>query len=90
MKNKLSRLWLAAAMAILTGCTVFSGQPVNIGAPEAELIARLGTPTGRYPLDDGHLLEYRRGPWGQQTYMARIGADGRLKQNNLKKRNQNK
>lgn len=78
MKNKLSHLCLAAAMAVLAGCTTFSGQPVSIGAPEAELIARLGTPTARYPLDGGHLLEYRRGPWGQQTYMARIGADGRL------------
>lgn len=65
-------------LPLLAACTVFGGQPVALGASEADLLARAGTPTARYALDDGHLLEYRRGPWGQETYMARIGADGRL------------
>lgn len=78
MKKILMYIPLLAGFLLLAGCTVFSGQPVDVGTPEADLIARLGTPTARYSLASGHLLEYRRGPWGQQTYMARIGADGRL------------
>jgi hypothetical protein len=78
MKKILMYIPLLAGFLPLAGCTVFSGQPVDVGTPEADLIARLGTPTARYPVASGHLLEYRRGPWGQQTYMARIGTDGRL------------
>lgn len=67
-----------AACLLLSGCAGFD-TPQAVGTPESELVARLGQPTARYPLAHGeHLLEYRRGPWGQQTYMARFDADGRL------------
>jgi hypothetical protein len=77
-KKCFTGIWLLACLSTLAGCTVFTGQPLPAGSPEADVIARLGTPTGRYRLANGHVLEYRRGPWGQETYMARIGPDGRL------------
>lgn len=77
-KQCFTGICLLATLSALSACTVFTGQPLPAGASEADVIARLGAPTGRYPLATGHVLEYRRGPWGQETYMARIGADGRL------------
>ncbi|MFD2272900.1 hypothetical protein ACFS07_21955 [Undibacterium arcticum] len=52
--------------------------PVNPGDSDAQVISKLGRPTARYQDGGQQLLEYRHGPAGQQTYMARIGADGRL------------
>lgn len=78
MAKILSRSCLAGCILLLAGCAGF-GTPPPAGTSESELVARLGAPTARYPLAHGeHLLEYRRGPWGQQTYMARFDADGRL------------
>ena len=79
MKKNLPHVCCCITISLLAGCTTFGNQPpVGLGFPEASLVARVGTPTARYPLADGHMLEYRRGPWGQETFMARIGADGRL------------
>lgn len=69
---------LIICSAFVSGCVVFNGQPVPLGTSESILISQLGTPTARYALRDGHLLEYRRSPWGQQTYMARIDSNGHL------------
>ncbi|MDB5840972.1 MAG: outer membrane protein assembly factor BamE [Herminiimonas sp.] len=52
--------------------------PVNIGESEQQVIAKLGNPTHRYQDGNDRLLEYMQGPWGQATYMARIGPDGKL------------
>ena len=72
------QLFLAAALlAGLYGCAAF-GPPPQAGDPEQEGIARLGQPTHRYSDGQTRLLEYMHGPWGQTTYMARIGPDGRL------------
>jgi hypothetical protein len=49
-----------------------------VGEPLSSVTAKLGQPTGVYPAPDGQVLEYATGPMGQFTYMARIGADGRL------------
>jgi len=79
MKKYVFPIYYCVVVLLLAGCTVLGKQPpVSLGETEASLIARAGPPTARYPLADGHLLEYRRGPWGQETYMARISADGRL------------
>ena len=40
------------------------------------MIAKRGQPTQRYQDGKDKLLEYALGPWGQKTYMARIGPDG--------------
>ena len=67
------------ALALLSGgCAALLAPPVLPGATEAAVINKLGTPTHRYTLGEDHLLEYAKGPWGQRTWMARIGSDGRL------------
>ncbi len=71
----------AAVLAIsllLNGCASLLAPPVNPGNTEAEVLSRLGPPRHRYEDGAAHVLEYSTGPWGQRTWMARIGADGRL------------
>lgn len=73
------RLVLSATVSILLGaCASFWSNPINPGDSESTVISKLGTPTHRYQDGNERLLEYMKGPWGQQTYMARIGPDGRL------------
>ena len=66
------------ALTALVGCSSMYLSPPRPGESEAQIVARLGEPTHRYGEGNTHLLEYMTGPWGQATYMARIGADGRL------------
>jgi hypothetical protein len=76
---KFRRYGLFAAIFLLAGaCATFGKEPVNAGDSEATVISKLGTPTNRYQDGNDRLLEYMKGPWGQQTYMARIGPDGNL------------
>lgn len=63
---------------LLGACASFGSPPVNPGDPESVVISKLGMPTHQYQKGDKRLLEYMKGPWGQQTYMALIGPDGRL------------
>ncbi|WP_229425151.1 MULTISPECIES: outer membrane protein assembly factor BamE [unclassified Massilia] len=72
-------------MAILCGALALGGcsaplfrQAPAVGDPVASVTAKMGQPTNVYPLPDGQLFEYATGPMGQFTWMARIGADGRL------------
>lgn len=51
---------------------------MTIGEPESQVISKLGSPTNSYQNGEFRLLEYKTGPWGQRTYMARIGPDGKL------------
>jgi len=74
LRNSLS----SAFLTILTGCAALGTAPIKVGEPEQTIIAKLGNPTHRYQDGQDHLLEYAHGPWGQQTYMARISADGKL------------
>lgn len=60
---------------LVSGCMTPRPLP---GEPEQAVIDKLGTPTHRYRDREGSLLEYASGPYGQQTYIARIGKDGRL------------
>lgn len=69
---------LAAAAFSLTGCASLFAPAVNPGDTEGQVIARLGKPTAIYPDGNSHLLEYAAGPFGQYSYMARIGPDGKL------------
>ena len=62
----------------LVGCAGMLREAPAIGDPQATVIAKFGQPTARYPAPSGALLENATGPFGQATYMARIGADGRL------------
>ncbi|MGJ9417384.1 hypothetical protein ACHAC9_06380 [Massilia sp. CMS3.1] len=79
MRTILKMTTLCAAL-FLTGCAgpLFREAPA-VGEPVAAVTAKLGQPTSSYPLAaGGQVLEYATGPFGQFTWMARIGADGRL------------
>ena len=71
------RLLSIVLLTILSACSVLA-PTVNIGDSEADLIAKRGPPTHRYQDGKDQLLEYALGPWGQKTYMARIGPDGKV------------
>ncbi|HEV7619640.1 MAG TPA: hypothetical protein VGO51_16205 [Burkholderiaceae bacterium] len=77
MKQSLHAL-LAALLTTLAACATFGFASVNPGDSEADVVAKLGPPTHRYQDGKDHLLEYMNGPFGQTTYMARIGPEGRL------------
>ncbi|HAT30160.1 MAG TPA: hypothetical protein DCW29_04710 [Janthinobacterium sp.] len=72
---KLSMLMPALGLA---ACAGFGAPPPLPGTPRAAVEATLGRPTAIYPDGAGTELEYATGPFGQYTFMARIGADGRL------------
>jgi hypothetical protein len=73
--NKFATL---AALLLLTGCGAVLRQAPNPGDPAEVVQSKMGTPTGVYEDGSARLFEYATGPMGQYTYMARIGADGRL------------
>lgn len=60
----------------LAGCVA---APLFPDEPEASVLAKRGQPAARYRVGDEQWLEYPSGPFGQQTWFARIGADGKLK-----------
>ncbi len=76
--NRPHSLLIATLFALLQGCAILHGGTITPGETEAQVIGKLGQPTNRYRDEKGNLLEYARGPWGQQTYMARVGPDGRV------------
>ena len=69
---------LAALM--LAGCATTGVSDLQPGMPEPAVIARLGRPTHVLPdqTSGGRIDEYMSGPYGQTTYLARIGQDGNL------------
>lgn len=78
--DTLPRWALGLALAVLAGCASFSGLGLKPGvATEPEVRAAMGRPALEFAREGGgHTLAYPRGPLGTQTYMADIGADGRL------------
>lgn len=75
----------ALALCLIAGCASYSGSTLKPGvATEADARRAMGTPTAVHPAPPGapwtRSLEYRRGPAGRQTYMARFDAAGRLVQ----------
>jgi len=74
-----ARALLAAAVLLLGACASLQLPQPSPGQTEAELVARLGPPTGRYSLPaGGQRLEYATGPYGRTTLMVDLGADGRV------------
>lgn len=69
---------LAVLVAGLAGCATAMRTPPSLGDPRDVVIAKFGPPTGSYPAPPGEELEYATGPYGQFTWMATLGADGRL------------
>jgi len=73
-----SAIAISLMLATLAGCATLFPAPVNVGDAESDVIAKRGQPTRRYQDGKDQLLEYALGPWGQRTYMARIGSDGKV------------
>jgi outer membrane protein assembly factor BamE (lipoprotein component of BamABCDE complex) len=72
-----STAWLCAAL--LAGCASYDGRGLVPGQASADDVRRtMGAPAEIYQEGDGQLWAYPRGPAGPQTFMARIGADGKL------------
>lgn len=78
MKAHIAAILLTTQICI-AGCAGVGGPPPMPGEAQAAVTTRLGPPTAVYALPDGQELEYAKGPYGQQTWMARFGADGRLR-----------
>jgi hypothetical protein len=76
--NIIVRCISISAVTLLSACASFFPSPVQIGDSEAALIEKRGEPTHRYKDGNTDLLEYATGPWGQRTYMARLGPDGKV------------
>ena len=78
--NFLLRLALVAGALVLSSCAGYSGSNLKPGVSTlAEVVASMGEPAVRWKDADGReQLAYPRGPEGIQTFMAFVGADGRL------------
>jgi hypothetical protein len=69
------------AAASVAACAGYGPSGLAPGATEAEIVARLGPPTGRHRSEAGQeRLEFARGPYGRHTYMLTLDAAGRLVQ----------
>ncbi|WP_426174746.1 hypothetical protein [Massilia sp. TWR1-2-2] len=75
MRNVITILFVLLSVA---GCASLSGPPLLPGDSIDTVKLKLGTPTASYSAGQEQLLEYATGPMGQTTWMAHIGADGRL------------
>jgi hypothetical protein len=62
----------------LAGCAALMRTPPVPGDTRDAVLAKFGKPTASYPTPQGEVIEYAFGPMGQQTWMARMGPDGRL------------
>lgn len=74
----LLRFFFTIALLLFGGCAMLIPPAVMPGESESELIVKRGEPTNRYQDGKDQLLEYATGPWGQRTYMARLGPDRRV------------
>ena len=67
-----------AALVLLGGCAGLLRQTPAIGDSEDIVQQKMGAPTAIYGAGNDRIFEYATGPMGQFTWMAHIGADGRL------------
>jgi len=76
--QKLVRISILTGLLGVAGCAAMMRTPPTIGDTREAVTAKFGPPTALYPASGGQVLEYATGPFGQETWMAQIGADGRL------------
>jgi hypothetical protein len=70
---------MAATISLLGACAVLEVKLPAVGQTEAEVIARMGAPTGRYSLPAGaQRLEYATGPYGRHTWMVDLDGTGKV------------
>lgn len=77
MKAFIASLQLLVSALSAKCMSFFSPYPLP-GANEQEVVVRMGEPANRYRDGSQTLLEYPGGHFGQQTFMARMGPDGRM------------
>jgi len=66
------------SIAVLAGCA--SPRAFAPGSSIVDVRARVGTPTDiRFDRNGDELWEYASGPAGFETYLVRVGADGKVK-----------
>lgn len=72
--------WLAlAGLLALSACAALRPPLASPGQTEAQALAVMGQPTGRYALDQGRQrLEFAKGPYGRVTWMLDLSPDGRV------------
>lgn len=72
-------LTVLLAIAALAGCA--SPTSFAPGSSIVDVRARVGTPTDiRFDRNGDELWEYARGPEGYETYVVRVGGDGKVKE----------
>jgi hypothetical protein len=76
--NKLFKITTTVTLLMLGACAGLIRHAPSIGDPVAVVQQKMGAPTAIYRDGPDQLFEYATGPMGQQTWMARIGPDGRL------------
>ena len=70
---------LAIATLLISGCASFDSRSLVPGvATEADLLGALGKPTQTLRSDGQNVLYFSKTPLGRQTFVARVGPDGRL------------
>ena len=69
-------LLIVASVVGLTACSSY-GPPASLaGVTESQLVARMGQPETRRPLDGGTRLEFPGGAYGRQTWFVDLDASG--------------
>jgi hypothetical protein len=72
----------AAALLLLglaSGCAIQQPGSLRQGMDEAQVVAAMGPPTGRYAMPErATRLEFARGPAGSTTWMVDLDAGGRM------------
>jgi hypothetical protein len=76
--RSLAKVATLALAGLLAACAGILRTPPSPGDPKPVVLQKFGQPTGVYQTAQGEVLEYATGPFGQFTWMARLGPDGRL------------
>jgi hypothetical protein len=77
--NWLRSLPSVMAAVLMAGCATLGSTPPQPGEDGAAALARLPAPTGEFANADGsRRIEFARGPFGRQTHMLDVDADGRV------------
>lgn len=73
-----TRVLVVMVLAAVSGCAGLFPKPLSPGDTEAQVRSKWGQPMNVYRDNGTRVLEYRRGPFGQLTWLVRIGPEGRL------------
>ena len=79
-RQRLTRALLSLCLvATLSACAVLQPRLAQPGQSEAEMLATMGQPSGRYAMAGGaQRVEYATGPQGRLTWMVDLDSAGRV------------